>query len=213
MMPSRRFDTLITRSSLLLRLRPGGADVEVAWSDFYDRYAPVIGGFARRLGARTQDVEDVVQDVLAGFFSASPTFVYDPTRGRFRGYLKTCTVRAIRKRFAADARASAAGLAPGGGGVPIAEVDVADPRVERAWNDCWESDKLRRALDTVRERYASNPERAKTFQAFEMYALLDRPSEEVARELGMSVDSVHAAKSRITRALREAADAIEQQLG
>jgi hypothetical protein len=29
----------------------------------------------------------------------------------------------------------------------------------------------------------------------------------------MSVDSVHAAKSRITRTLREAADAIEQQLG
>lgn len=208
---SRKFDTLMTRTSLLLRLRPGGADVEVAWSDFYDRYAPVIGGFARRLGARPQDVEDVVQDVLAGFFSASPTFVYDPERGRFRGYLKTCTVRAIRKRFAADARASAAGLAAGG--VPVADVDVADPRVERAWNDCWESDKLRRALDAVRERYASHPERAKTFQAFEMYTLLDRPSEEVARELGMSVDSVHAAKSRITRALREAADAIEQLHG
>jgi len=51
--PIRRF---------FLRLRAGDAvPREIAWDEFNTRYAPIIAGFARRLAARTQDVDDVVQ--------------------------------------------------------------------------------------------------------------------------------------------------------
>lgn len=61
-----------TRSSLLLRLRQDGPAREVAWAEFYDLYAPIISGFARRVGASRSEVEDLVQEVLRAFFAASP---------------------------------------------------------------------------------------------------------------------------------------------
>src|SRR4051812_29101208 len=73
-----------TNPTIFLRLKESdSAPREIAWNEFSARYAPVIGGFARRLGARPQDIDDVVQDVLMGFFVKSPTFVYDPSKGRF----------------------------------------------------------------------------------------------------------------------------------
>jgi len=197
-------DVANTRESLFLRLKADTPAVEVAWNEFYTRYAPIIGGFARKLGARPQDVADVIQDVLVGFFAASPSFVYEPSKGRFRGYLKTCTFRAIQKRFAVNARFA---------GVSVEEIDPADHRIEETWNDLWETEKLRHALDHVRDRYATRPDRIKTFRAFEMYVLLERPAEEVAIELQISVDSVHAAKTRISRALKAAVQEMDETHG
>jgi RNA polymerase sigma-70 factor (ECF subfamily) len=200
MMPLANADSLSTRKSLFLRLKPDAPAAELAWDEFHDRYAPIIGGFARKLGVRPQDVGDVIQDVLMGFFAASPRFEYDPNKGRFRGFLKTCTYRVVRKRWAKDLKV---------GGIPLDEIDPKDERIEETWNDVWETEKLRCALDSVRVRYSATPERVKTFRAFEMYALLERPAEDVASELGMKVDSVHAAKTRIRRALAKAVEEME----
>ena len=51
---------------------------------------------------------------------------------------------------------------------------------------------------------AVSPDRARTFKAFEQYVLHEKPPEDVAKALGMSVDGVHQAKHRVTKALREA---------
>jgi DNA-directed RNA polymerase specialized sigma24 family protein len=92
-----------TNPTIFLRLnQTDAAPREMAWNEFYHRYAPIVAGFARRLGAAQQDVDDLIQEVLLGFFATSPTFVYDPAKGRFRGYLKVCTYRALsRKKNAA----------------------------------------------------------------------------------------------------------------
>jgi RNA polymerase sigma-70 factor (ECF subfamily) len=195
MAPPEWHESHATRHTLFLRLRPDAPAREYAWREFHEIYAPIIAGFARKMGAREQDVADLVQDVLLGFFSASPKFAYDPARGRFRGYLKTCTWRAFQQRFGTRLR---------GDQRDLADIDAGELCVDQAWNDVWEGEKLQQALDCVREEYVSWPERAKTFQAFEMYVLLERPADEVAAELGMSVDSVHQAKSRISRAIRAA---------
>jgi RNA polymerase sigma-70 factor, ECF subfamily len=197
-------DSCATREILLLRLKADAPAREVAWREFHDLYAPIIGSFARKMGARPQDVDDLVQEVLTGFFAVSPRFVYDPARGRFRGYLKTCTWNAFRKRLGAQVLV---------GGRPLEDVDPADLQVEAAWNDVWESEKLQRALAVVRERYTSRPDRVRTFRAFEMYTMLERPAEEVAADLGMSVESVHQSRTRITRALRAMLDEIDATTG
>src|SRR3954469_3064355 len=89
----------VTRASLLVRLKSGEPkDRELAWSEFLARYGPIIGGFAKRCGASWQDIEDIIQDVTQSFFAVSGEFAYDPTKGRFRGWLKTCTVRAAIRR-------------------------------------------------------------------------------------------------------------------
>src|SRR4029453_15379958 len=103
-----------TNPSIFLRLNRSDADVrELAWHEFHRRPAGVIAGFARQGGMRAADVEDVVQDVLVGFYATSPTFVYDPAKGRFRGYLKRCTFHAVQRRLGRDGKFR---------GVPLAQV-------------------------------------------------------------------------------------------
>jgi RNA polymerase sigma factor (sigma-70 family) len=193
-----------TRNSLLLRLRPGDPEREVAWAEFYELYAPIISGFARRVGASRGEVEDLVQEVLRAFFAASPEFTYDPAKGRFRGYLKTCVWHKMSEmRRKASREASTLGK------LPPAE----DKAIEDTWNDVWETEKLHRALAAVRERYSNNPDRQRTFRAFEMCTLLDRSTEAVAAALGMTEDNVRQAKSRVGKALRETFDHLDTTTG
>jgi RNA polymerase sigma factor (sigma-70 family) len=202
-MPSVRHakDAYTTRSTLLLRLNTSDPlPREVAWREFRDRYAPIIAGFARNLGSRPQDVDDLIQEVLTGFYAASPTFVYDPTKGRFRGYLKTCTLRALQDRRRQDVKFN---------GVPIADVDPAAPDVERSWNEGWEQELLRRALEQLRRERGER----RSFQAFERNVILGRSATEVAAELKMPVNSVHKAKAKMLPALQEKLRAMRQSWG
>ncbi|MGA2496998.1 MAG: sigma-70 family RNA polymerase sigma factor [Tepidisphaeraceae bacterium] len=192
-----------TRASLLIRLSDTGPEREVAWAEFHDLYAPIISGFARRMGTPPQDVEDLVQEVLKAFFCVSPEFNYQPGVGRFRGYLKTCVWHKLNQlRRRREPRASG-----------LERFDPDDLAVETVWNDVWETEKLGRALAIVRQRYSINTERQQTFRAFEMCTLLDRPTDQVAAELGLSLESVRAAKSRVSKALRETFDNLDELTG
>jgi len=88
-----------TSASFLEKLKnedPGPRNV--AWEQFQKRYAPIIAGFARNMGARPQEIDDLVQDVMLNFFRGARSFTYDGGKGRFRGYLKTCTSVSDAKR-------------------------------------------------------------------------------------------------------------------
>jgi RNA polymerase sigma-70 factor (ECF subfamily) len=162
---------------------------EVAWSEFSARYVPVIRTFARNLGGKAQDIEDVVQDVLLGFFLTSPTFIYDPSKGRFRRYLKVCTYHALQKRLGKHARLL---------GRPLDEIDPESVAVERVWNDAWEQQLLSRAIEQVRQEAGHS----RTFAAFERCAVHGDDVHAVAERLGMHINSVHRARDRITRLLK-----------
>jgi RNA polymerase sigma-70 factor (ECF subfamily) len=182
---------LSTHASLLMRIKQSDPRPrELAWEEFRRRYAPMIAGFARNLGARPQDIDDIIQDVIMGFYSVSPTFIYDPARGRFRGYLKVCTLRALQQRIGQNAKFKAKS---------IDNVDANDVEVEQVWNDIWEQEHLKRALEELRRRYQGR----ETFRAFERYVIVGEKPEEVAAALQVSVDSVYKAKERVTTALRE----------
>lgn len=183
--------SLSTNPTIFLRLnQTDPAPRELAWEEFRQRYAPIIAGFARRMGARPQDVDDVIQDVLMGFFAKSPTFVYDAGKGRFRGYLKVCTYRALRARIGKEVKFQ---------GAPLDQIDPEAMSVEQVWNDVWEQQQLRRVLDEVRENMGAT----KTFRAFEMYVVFDQPPQQVAEQLDMHLNSVYRAKEQITRLLQE----------
>ena len=193
-----------TKASLFLRLKPDAPAREVAWQEFFDRYSGIIAAFGRRLGVRGEDVSDLIQDVMLRFFSAGSDFNYDPQNGSFRGYLKVCTFRVFQRQIGKKLSVN---------GRPIDQVDASELSIDAVWNDIWETESLRQAIETVRQACAENRERRKTFQAFEMYVLLERPADAIARELGMSVESVHQAKSRITKAVKQAMAKIIESMG
>jgi RNA polymerase sigma-70 factor (ECF subfamily) len=183
--------TLSTNPTIFLRLKAtDSAPREMAWDTFSARYAPIIASFARRLGARRQDIDDLVQDVMLGFFLKSPTFLYDPSKGRFRSYLKVCTYRALQKRLGKDARFR---------GKPLDDIDANEMAIDQVWNDIWEQEQLRRALDEIRQTMGST----KTFMAFELYVVFDKPAQAVAEKLQMHLNSVYRAKEQITQLLQE----------
>jgi len=183
-----------TRASIFLKLKQSdSAPRELAWKQFYEHYAPVISSYAYRKGATKQQADEVVQDVICGFFEASPRFVYDPSRGRFRGYLMTCVARALSRKNAARSRGST---------VSVDQVEISDDRDEELWEKLWQQQMLRRAMAIVREQYLHKG-KLHTFLAFEQNVVLGVSAPDTAKQLGVNVASVHAAKTRVTEKLRE----------
>jgi RNA polymerase sigma-70 factor (ECF subfamily) len=66
----------------------------LAWSAFVERYGPHIYRWCRRWRLQDADAQDVTQDVLTLLVRKLRTFAYDPSRGTFRGWLKTLTYHA-----------------------------------------------------------------------------------------------------------------------
>jgi len=194
--------TYSTRATLLLRLNTlDRAHSEIAWQEFHDRYARVIAGFARNMGARPQEIEDVIQEIMLGFFAHAPTFVYDPAKGRFRGYLKVCTFRALRDRLRSKAKFKTT--------IPLDQISEDDAQLDQTWDESWSHELLNRATSLVRAEYENN----NTFRAFEMHVLRAKPVDEVAAALGMSTDSVYKAKQRVTLAIHRHFRALQEEEG
>lgn len=186
-----------THVTLLKRLADG--QDHAAWSEFHERYGELIRSFARRRGLQAADCDDVLQEVLVSLNRSMPGFEYDPSRGKFRGYLKTVTLRAIFKR-----RAKA------GGAIDLERIEEAtraaarDEQIEESWEAEWRQYHVRRAMQTIEAEF-NEADRG----AFQRYALEGGDVRETAQELGLSVDSVYQAKSRIVKRL---ARLIEQQV-
>ncbi len=178
-----------THVTLLERLSAG--DDRSAWREFCDRYGDLIRGFARRAGCGENDADDVLQDVLMSLVKVMPDFRYDPTRGRFRGYLKTVVVRAVAKKTCQNPAPRA-----------LEEIDdLPDPdraRSELWWEDEWRQHHLRVAMRDIEAEFSVH-DRA----AFQRYGVEARPAHDVAKELHLTVDQVYQAKSRILRRLGE----------
>lgn len=181
-----------THASLIARL--GDREDPSAWREFWERYGDLIRGFAKRRGVQGPDADDLVQDVMVALTKAMPGFTYDPTRGKFRSYLKTVVVHAISRRVCQNRPVaplqgdeSAAGLTP-----------AADDGQEEAWELEWRQHHLRTGMRAVRAEFGEGD-----LAAFDLYVQQQRPAEETAKTLGISVDRVYQAKSRILRRLGE----------
>lgn len=203
--PHRPLADTLTHASIFLRLnRTEAAPREVAWRQFYEQYAPVIAGYARQRGASAQQADEVVQSVIAGFFEASPRFVYDPARGRFRAYLRTCATNALHRIRKAQSTISA---------VPVDEVEeAAGDSADEVWDRLWRQQILRRAIELARDHYTRNGN-PNTFLAFERNVLLNVPAPQCAEQLGMNVASVHQAKTRVTAKLKEIRETLTDDEG
>jgi RNA polymerase sigma-70 factor (ECF subfamily) len=192
--------TWATRASIFQRLRDDRRSVqEVGWEEFRARYARVIVGFCRNAGLPVQDAEDILQDVMMGFFRRAGDFEYDPTKGRFRGYLKRATLNAIRKRARHREAASA---------VPEEWLEERAGEAESRWEEAWAEQMLARAMDEARRRFDG-----RTIEAFELYGRHGVPAAEVAHRLGMSVNGVHQAKSRVLNFVRAVIDGLRADEG
>jgi RNA polymerase sigma factor (sigma-70 family) len=189
----RPYDEPETRATIFLRLNDHAPRVrEVAWEEFHARYAPLVQRFARSIGAPVEAAEAAVQEVMVGFFSASPTFTYDPSKGRFRGYLMRCTANAVRRQWRERARGGRAGTLP-------LDWDERDPRIVEAWEKAWQRERLRRVMEVVAQRERES----RPVLAFRRVVIDGESPGAVAGELGIGVNAVHQARCRVGQMLRQ----------
>jgi RNA polymerase sigma-70 factor, ECF subfamily len=177
-----------TPASLLERLRQP-AD-EAAWGRFVNLYTPLLFHWAGRLGVKSPDATDLVQDVLLVLVQKLPGFHYNPDK-TFRGWLWTVTLNKWREKQrhrAADVlepnAAVFAALESPDGAAAFAEEEYRQYLVQRA-------------LRLMQAEF-----HASTWKAFWEFAIRARPAAEVGAELGLSLEAVYTAKSRVLRRLR-----------
>ncbi len=187
-----------TPLSLLERLRQPASQEsrQQDWQRFIDLYAPLVYATVRRRGLSKQDAEDVVQDVFMKLVGELPRFQYDPNK-RFRGWLWT-----VVRNCLADRRRRRADAADGAGPLGAVETAGDDPLAEWA-----EAEYRRHVLDRALPLIRSHVE-ATTWRAFWEYAVEGRPADEVARDLGVSVETVYQARTRVVRRLRGELDGL-----
>ncbi len=178
-----------THESLLIRLSDG--EDGDAWQEFTARYGGLIRGYASRWGLQPADCDDVLQEVLLALSRALPEFRYDPERGKWRSYLKAITTRLLsRKTHQRSAALGLEDIAPGDASALVTD----SSEVETWWETAWREYHVRRALTRLAREFN---ERDRI--AFTLHALEGRSVKDTANTLGMSIDQVYQAKSRILR--------------
>ncbi len=178
-----------TSVSLLERLRK--PDDQAAWTRFVQLYTPFIWYWARRRGCERQEAEDLVQDVLEQLVRKLPKFRYDPGKS-FRAWLRTVTVNKLRDKrkqrgppltISSDSRLDE---------IPSPEGDDDLDETE------YRQHLINRALQLMQSDFAPT-----TWKACWELVVSERPAQEIATELGITVGAVYAAKFRVLARLRE----------
>jgi RNA polymerase sigma-70 factor, ECF subfamily len=184
-----------TSASLLdrLRLDPDAA----SWQRLVELYTPLIRGWLRRHTLPDQDADDVVQEVLSVVVRKLPQFERQPRTGAFRRWLRSITVNCLRDFWrAAQHRPRATGDSDF-----LQELDqLEDPNsaLSRQWDAEHDRHVANRLLEMIRPDFEAN-----TWQAFRRVALEGASPDQAAAELGVSVNAVFIAKSRVLGRLRE----------
>lgn len=182
-----------TRNSLLLKVR-NPADAE-AWKEFAAIYRPTIYRLARRQGLQDADAEDLAQRVLVSVSTAIQNWEKDESRGTFRAWLLRVARNAIINALTRRPPDAAVG------GTNVAEqIDLQG--VEHSAIDDLIEEEHRRAVF----RWAAAETRSEfhdaTWMAFQLTAVEGLSVEDAAAEIGKSIGSVYAARSRIMRRLK-----------
>jgi RNA polymerase sigma factor (sigma-70 family) len=191
---------LPTRPSLLLRLRDAGDDA--AWSQFVAIYTPLMFAFCRRRGLSETDAGDVTQDALKAVAGAIPRFEYDPGRSSFRNWLFTVVRSKLNDFLAAQARQ------PRLAGATTVQRFVErepDRALEETWRLEYQANLVRWAASQIQRDFTPP-----TWNAFWRTAIEGEPAETVAVELGLTLNALYIARSRVTKRLREMLRSVEE---
>ena len=199
-----------TRKSLLAKVRAGD---EVSWAEFYAAYKPLILLCGQDCLLTPDENDELVQQVMSEISQKDIVgkydpdhipddivFHYDPSRGRFRHYLRKIirnqALKIIQKR-------------KGFVELDNPEKTVEEPTID-VWDEIWDEEWKRHVLAMALTELKGHVQ-PETYVAFEMYAMQERSVQEVAGFLNMSVASVYTAKSRCVAALKEIISKLEEQ--
>lgn len=176
-----------------LRLQPTAA----AWQRLVDLYTPLIRSWLRRHAAPEHDVDDLVQEVLTVVVRKLPQFERAPRAGAFRCWLRSITVNCLRE-FWRTRRLRPAPAKEGSFGQVLSELEDSASDLSELWDQEHDRHITERLLEYIKPLFAPT-----TWTAFCRVVVDDIPPTQVAQEMGISVNAVFIAKSRVMTRLRQ----------
>jgi len=185
-------DDPVTQPSLLLRIRDP-QDSE-SWRQFVEIYTPVVYRSIMKYRLHDADAADVSQEVMQAVARAIHRFDYDPGKGTFRGWL----YRVVRSKLSSFFEIRQRHV-QGSGETQVQMKLEAQPgrEEEEDWNRECEKRLFQWAAGKIKGEFKKS-----TWEAFWQTAVENRPKQEVAESLGISVDAVYVARSRVMARLK-----------
>lgn len=181
-----------TSLSLLERLCTGDQD---AWRRMTLMYTPLLHYWLRPAGLQTSDIDDVTQNALAVVVRKLPGYRHNGRRGAFRSWLRAVITNVLREHLRGVERHRA------DGDELLANLENPDSDLNRRWDAEHDRHVLRGLLDVVQPEFT-----ASTWEAFRRTALEGEAPPRVAEALGLTLNAVHIARSRVLARLRREAD-------
>ena len=183
-----------TSLSLLDRLKHEPDPSE--WQRFVDIYSPLICRWLTRMPLQNSDHEDLTQEILAVVVQKVPDFERR-REGSFRAWLRVITANCLKVHWRSKKYRP---LVAGGSDFQRTIQDLEDPQssLTHVWDTEHDRHVVRRLLEIVGSQFEP-----KTLVAFRKVVLEGQKSAQVAEEMGISVNAVLLAKSRILRRLRQ----------
>jgi RNA polymerase sigma-70 factor (ECF subfamily) len=185
-----------TSVSLLDRLRAAQAD-DPDWLRLEEIYQPLIRRWLGRVPGLGDESADLTQEVFLVMVRDIPRFERR-REGSFRAWVRQVTVNVLRNHRKRRFRKPAVGLDPCDDFLDR----LAEPNSALARE--WDLDHDRHLFEKLQKAVQPGFAPA-TWEAFRRFALEGLPAAQVAAELGLSVNAVTLAKSRILKRLREEA--------
>jgi RNA polymerase sigma-70 factor (ECF subfamily) len=186
----------VTSVSLLNRLKAARPDAS-DWNRLQGIYLPLIVRWLRRVPGLGAEIDDLAQEVFVVVIREIPRFERQ-REGSFRAWLRQVTINKVRTHRRRRHRRPAVGFDPAEGFL----ASLADPNgdLAREWDMDHDRHVFQKLLSVVQPDFS-----ATTWEAFRRFAVSGRPAAEVADEMGLSVNAVIQAKSRVLKRLREEA--------
>lgn len=180
-MPSR----YLTSSTLIERLKT--SQDQEAWERFQRLYSVLMRRWGKDFGLQSGDAADAAQEISLHVFTHIGHFQHRHP-GAFRAWLRMIArnkIRHIRRRKKVESL-EAMGISE------LPDGHAGKGLLEKQWDQLRE-----RAMEQIRPEFEKN-----TWQAFQGVYEEDRCPKAVAHELGMSVNAVYIARSRVLGSLR-----------
>ena len=186
-----------TSLSLLDAIRQSGQEPNhEAWQRMFRIYQPLIEKWLRRFSAPQQDMDDLVQDVMAIVVKKIDEFQRVPRTGAFRAWLRNTTQNILYQLWR---KKKIQPVAYGDSDFQdvLNQLQQETSELSQQWNREYDDHILQGVMAQVESEFSSQ-----TWQAFYGVSVEGKAAREVADQLGMSINAVFIAKSRVLSRIR-----------
>jgi RNA polymerase sigma-70 factor (ECF subfamily) len=179
-----------TSASLLERACVAG-DPD-AWNTIVELYTPLLNTWLTSAGLQSADCDDLTQRVLEILVRQLPSFRHNGRTGAFRAWLRGITVNLLREFWRHRSTPATDSV--------LEQLSDPGARLSLLWDQQHDRHVYAALAAIVRGEVAET-----TWLAFHRTAIEDKTPREVAAELGLTVNAVLIARSRVLTRLRKLA--------